>query len=216
MISEARAHGLQAMYLAGAIGALAALREECTSISCRIINAKVRKMHLPVSRERIEEIASDSASMLIARFLSDPGFHVRRFGKMLGYRINDELFISPRQKQRTFEARIQFKDFLSDTACESGADPVDDAALDLATSHPWGKKAVADLCRSRSYRQAIKRIATYVERRWIYDHATGLHQVYRALHTKTGPRGSVSRSGLSAVRKELLRRQQTEHKLSSE
>lgn len=210
MIGEARAHGLQAMYVAGAVGALQALQEECTSIAQRLALSKIRKLHIFVEHDKVEQIAHDASTKLMERYLQDPDFKVRHFSKMLGYKIKDELFISPRQRQKTFEASIICKD-VETSGPYFSPEIMDDAALDIAISHQWGKKALADLCRSRSYRQAIKRISAYVERRWIYDHASALHEVYRTLHSPKGADGRLSRSGLVAVRKELLRRRKPEH-----
>jgi hypothetical protein len=211
LIDERRAHGLQAMYHAGAAGALQPLQEACAEIAQRITTAKVRRLRLPFSHDRIKEIAHDASSGLVSRFLDDPGFRVKRFSKMLGYRVQDELFVSPRQRQKTFEARVLFKDSPLESCAETVPTRETDSALELAESHRWGKKAVADLCRARSYRQAIKRIAAYVERRWIYDHADALHEVYRALHAKKGKDGSVSRSGLAGVRRSLLQGRRDQH-----
>jgi hypothetical protein len=205
MIDERRAHGLQVMYHAGAAGALQALNEACTLIAHRIVRAHVHRMRLPIQHERIQEIAHDASTRLIGRYLSDPDFRVRRFSKMLGYRVREELFISPRQRQKVFEAHVLTMDIPDAPSAVSETPAAGDPVLELAESNVWGKKAVADLCRSRSYRQAVKRIAAYVERRWIYDHAEALHAVYRALHAPQGANGRVSRSGLVGVRAALLR-----------
>jgi hypothetical protein len=210
MRSEARAHGLQAMYQAGAVGALEALNEECTAIAVQIARSKVRRLRICVQRDRIEQIAHDASSRLMERYLRDACFHVRHFSVLLSHRVKDELFVSPRQKQQTFEARVQYGNDAEPSELELATATSSDAAIDIATSHRWGKKAVADLCRSRSYRQAIKRISAYVERRWIYEHASSLHEVYRTLHAKQGAHGRVSRSGLMAVREELLRSRRAE------
>lgn len=210
MIDESRAHGLQAMYHAGATGALQALQEACTEIAFRIAMSYVKRLHLPYQRDRVEEIAHDAAASLIERYLKRQDSHVRRFSKILGYEVRDQLFVDPRLKQKTFEAKVVFKEFLEPSEVEVSVQLGGDAAMEIASSHRWGKKAMADLCRSRSYRQAIKRMAVYVERRWIYDHAGALHDVFRALHAKKGPNGSPTRSGLAGVRGALREGQRRE------
>lgn len=209
MIDESKARGLQAMYDAGAVGALQALQEECAGIALRVLRCQAQGSQLFLTRERAEEIAHNASARLMEQYLKHPEFRVRRFAKYLGYRVNEELFVDPRLKQKSFEAKVvpvdgTIFDFADLSERTTVAVMTEDAAQDLAESHEWGKKAVADLCRSRSYRQAIRRIAGYVGKRWIYDHAESLHEVYRALHWRAGENGGVSRSGLSAVRKSLL------------
>ena len=204
------------MYLSGTDGALQPLAEECMAIAQQITWGNVRKLRLCVGHDRVEQIAHDASAALMESYLRDGAFRVSRFATYLSYRVKDQLFISPRQKQKMFEARVIFEENVKPCDHEERASHNGDALLEIAESHSWGKKAVADLCRSRSYRQAIKRIAAYVERRWIYDHAEALHQVYRALHAKKGENGGVSRSGLVGVRKALLRRRETEHEQTRE
>ncbi len=208
MIDESKAIGLQEMYMAGALGALQPLHEECTAIAYRVVKTEYK--HLYLSREKVEEIAHDAAARLIERYYKDPAFHVRRFAKSLSYSVKKEVLADPRSKQKFFEARVRFVNGAI-TKIPDGREKTvscDDLALELAESHEWGKKAVADLCRSRSYRQAIRRIAVYVGRQWIYDHSAALHGVYKTLHRPQGKGGRLSPTGLRAVRKVLLQDKQ--------
>lgn len=219
MIDESRARGLQSMYQAGAVGALSPLYEECTGIAYMIALKKARGMNGDggvFTHDKLVEIAGSAAIELVKRYLSDSDFHVRRFTKFLDYRVRDAMFTPLKYTQQTFEDKVEYRleidgfetfkpnesfhdPYLTHFEISFGTDPL----LEIVCSHPKGKKIAADLCRSRSYRQAIRRIAVYVERRWIYEHAEALHEVYRTLHSKTQDRG-ISRGGLSAVRKRLL------------
>lgn len=215
-MDESKARGLQSMYEAGAPAALQALHEECTLMAQTLARDEMKSYGLPLSHDRAQQIASDAAGALMVRYLADPGFTVKRFSKYLGFRVREQLFISPRQKQRTFEDKTIFSDeaVANSTTEDLHADvaAVRDRLLELVESHPRGKKAAADLCRSRSYRQAIRRVSAYVGRQWIYDHAEALHEVYRALHWKEGANGRLHRSGLAAVREALLQGKRDQRK----
>jgi hypothetical protein len=211
MINEAKARGLQQMFQGGATGALQPLYEECVGIAYQIAKRKVRKLNgeaAAFNRDRLIDIAHGASIRLIERYLKDSSFPCRSFTRYLDYKVSAEMFISPKQKQKTFEDKIEYKLDIVAPAGMSITDVITtDLVLEIANSDPWGKKAIADLCRSRSYRQAVRRIAVYVQRRWIYDHAEALHQIYRTLHrggSSKGKVGGIRGGGLVAVRKRIL------------
>lgn len=196
------------MYQGGAVSALQPLYEECLGIAYQITKQKVRGMNgeaILYPHERLVEIAHGASVRLIQRYLEKPDFNCRHFAKSLDFMVQKEMFIPKGSKQRSFEAAISIESELDFWERENEIIPLgcDDKLSDIAFNHPRGRKMAADLCRSRSYRQAIRRISEYVEREWIYDHATSLHEVYRALHRKTKV-GGISGSGLGAVRRRIL------------
>ena len=211
MIDNSRARGLQAMYHAGAVGALNALAEECTRIAFILVKTICRKKALRFSRDRMEEIAHDAAALIIARFLKCPDYTVRKFYSAQWDAVQCVMFDSHRRKQKSFE-KNQVSLPVGIRASEAQlTEPVNPStALDeLVSDHPAGKRIAIDLSRSKSYSMAVRRIACYVERQWINEHAEALHEVCRVLHWKAGKAGGVSRTGLDAVRQAPSLRKKT-------
>ena len=218
MIDEAKARGLQSMYRAGAGGALQPLYEECSSIAYAIALKKARASRSNgFNHSRLVEISHAAAVKLIERYVDNPAFHVRHFAYYIGKEVTHAMFTPARYSQQRFEESVTMVREIEfwETVDKLAPKGTDDAAVAIATSHKWGKKAIADLCRSRSYRLAIRRIAVYAERKWIYDHAEDLHAVYRTLHRKT-PGSRIRGSGLGEVRHRLLQEQQRHHELADQ
>jgi len=207
------------MYQAGAAGALQPLYEECSAIAYAIALKKARASRKPngFNHGRLVEIAHAAAVKLIERYVGNPAFHVRHFAYYIGKEVSHAMFTPPRYSQQRFEESVTMVREIEfwETVDKLAPKGTDDVAVAIATSHKWGKKAIADLCRSRSYRLAIRRIAVYVERKWIYDHAEDLHAVYRTFHRKT-PGSRIRGGGLGAVRHRLLQDQQRHRELADQ
>ncbi|MDD5303527.1 MAG: hypothetical protein PHS14_10515 [Elusimicrobia bacterium] len=207
-MKETRAGGLQSIYYAGRPEALAPLRDECQAIAAGIVRRECRRrgMHLPV--DALEEIASDAAGQLMAHYLRNPEYWVRNFPSRIAFEVRNVMNAPLRSQQGSFEEGLESTDEAD--AHESASDAKHDAprpalALDaMVADHPQGKKIAADLYRSRYYRQAIRRIAVYVERRWIYEHAETLHQVFRTFHWRPARHEEdILGSGYGRVREAL-------------
>jgi hypothetical protein len=212
---DQRAIGLQSIYHAGRAEALAPLREVCQAIAAGIVRGERRRRGLYLAVERIEEIASDAAGQLVAYYLRNPGYNVRSFRRRLAYEVCLIMNAGARSKQRHFEDHLHTigdPDRHSD-CLEARERVAPAAALDaLVAEHPKGKKIAADLYRSLYYRVAIRRIAAYVDRRWIYEHAEALHQVFRTFHWRPTPRGGQGQPAARAggLRQALRRGKQDE------
>ncbi len=185
-MKESTAGGLQSIYYAGRREALAPLRDECQAIAAGIVRRECRRRGITLSVEALEEIASDAAGQLIAHYLRNPDYWVRSFPGRLAYEVRNILCAPLRSRQRSFEEAVESTDEAdAHAAAAEQQTPAlrPELALDaLVSDHAQGKKIAADLYRSRYYRQAIRRIAAYVDRRWIYAHAETLHQVFRTFH----------------------------------
>lgn len=214
-MSEHRAIGLQSIYRAGRKEALGALAEDCKAIAAHIVRTECRSHGLHFTVERIEELAHEASARFIEQYLKHPGYEVRNFGCRIRYDVRHVMYDRERKKQKSFEAHQELMG-------ETEKYPTQDrepqrfspaSALDeLVADHPRGKKIAADLYRTRNYRLAVKRIAVYVERRWIYEHAEALHQIFATFHWRP-PRapGGVPGTGPAELRSALLRGKSQEH-----
>jgi len=219
MNDEQRAIGLQSIYHAGRREALAPLRDCCQAIASSIVRCERRRLGIHLSVADIEEISSDAAAQLIENYLRNPSYIVRWFRVRLVYEVRNVLYAPLRSKQRHFEDHLTITGDIDKHS--SGPDDrervPEAAALDaLVAEHPKGKKIAADLCRSLYYRVAIRRIAAYVDRRWIYEHAEALHQVFRTFHWRPAPRGGQSQPAARAGGlRETLRRGKRDERVES-
>lgn len=219
MTPDQRAIGLQSIYHAGRREALAPLRKECQAIAAGIVRWELRRRGLRLTVERIEELATDASARLIAQYLKHPDYRVRNFSSRLRCEVRYVMFAPARSRQQNFEEHLVVTGDadLHSADREKQEQIPQSMALDaLVADHPRGKKIAADLCRSLYYRVAIRRIAEYVERRWIYEHAEALHQVFRTFHWRPSPRAGKGEpaAGAGGLR-EALRRGKQDERLKS-
>ena len=219
MTPDQRAIGLQSIYHAGRAEALAPLREECQAIAAGIVRWECRRRGLRLSVDQIEELATDASARLIAQYLKHPDYRVRNFSSRLRCDVRYVMFAPARSRQQCFEDHLSvIGDIDRHSAIGENPERVPAAAaLDLLVAeHPKGKKIAADLCRSLYYRVAIRRIAEYVERRWIYEHAETLHQVFRTFHWRPASRGGQGEPAARAGGlRETLRRGKQDERVES-
>ncbi len=218
-MKESRAGGLQSIYYAGRREALAPLRDECQAIAAGIVRREMRRRGMTLPVDEIEEIASDAAGQLIAHYLRDPTYRVRSFPGRLAYEVRNILCAPLRSRQRSFEEAVESTDEADAHAARSDHQALalpPEIALDvLVAEHEQGKKIAADLYRSRYYRQAIRRIAIYVERRWIYEHAETLHQVFRTFHWRPASDAADLHAERPGRVRDTLRRGKREERVES-
>jgi len=215
MNDEQRATGLQSIFHAGQREALAPLRDCCQQIAASIVRWERKRRGIHLSVQAIEEIASDAAGQLIAHYLRNPGYSVQRFRVRLAYEVRNILNEPLRSHQRSFESQMHLTPDADRHESAAAARPAihPEKALEvLVADHEHGKKIAADLARSTSYRVAVKRIACYVERSWIYEHAEALHQVFRTFHWRPSSRGGQGQpaAGAGGLRETLRRGKQDE------
>ncbi len=213
MIDNSKARGLQEIYKAGGEGALNALAEECERIAYVLVKAQCRKCGLYFEREKLEEYAHDAAAQFISQYLKHADYTVRSFSGRIRRDVLNVMFGRARNKQDSFEdGQLQHDGALENReAGDARAEVNPTTALDeLVADHPEGKKIAADLYRSKSYAQAVRRIATYVGREWIYKHAEKMHFVFKAFRWRPGANGRIPRGGTGGVRQSVLRGEQAE------
>lgn len=212
MRDDFRAQGLQSMYHAGAVGALNALAEECTRIAFVLVKTICKRKSLRFSREKMEEYAHDAAALVIARYLRCPDYSIRKFYSALWNALQEVIFDGHRRKQKSFEqAQSSISDYNADLAeCIEIVNP--STALDeLVSDNSKGKRIAIDLSRSTSYAKAIRRIAAYVEREWIYANAAKLHSVFKTMRWRPNTKSRISKTRSGRISHKVLRGQQAEH-----
>lgn len=217
MRDDFRAQGLQSMYHAGAVGALNALAEECTSIAFILVKTICKKKGLHFSREHMEEYAHDAAALVIARYLKCPDYSIRRYYSVIWGTLQTVMFDGHRRKQKSFEDRQL--SLLNNKGSEyKQREPINlSTAFDeLATDHPKGKRIVMDLACSTSYAKAIRRIAAYVGREWVYEHAEKLHTVFKTFKWKPNKARHISGNGSGQLSHTVLQVQQREQEQDHE
>ncbi len=215
MIDNAKALGLQEIYKAGCIGALNALAMECEGIAFVLVKAQCRKYGLYFEHERIREYAHDAAAQFIAQYLKHSDYSVRSFSGRIRRDVLNVMFGRARNKQDSFEdEQLQHEDAFIDKHGGNGHEAINPGTglEDLVAEHPEGKKIAADLYRSRSYTVAVRRIAAYVERGWIYEHAERLHYIFKTFRWRPSAKGRTSRTGSRGVPEAVLCSERPERK----
>jgi hypothetical protein len=210
MIDNSKARGLQEIYKARGNGALNALAVECEGIAFIIVKAQCRKYGLRFEREKVLEFAHDAAAQFISQYLKHADYNVRSFSARIRRDVLNVMFGRKRNKQNAFEdGLVQILSPYSRTQIIDGQmlqqHMNSSTALDeLIADHPQGMKIAADLARSKSYSQAIRRIAIYVGREWIYEHAEKMHHVWKTFRWKPETKGGIRRTGVRRLCPGLL------------
>ncbi len=239
MIDNSKARGLQEIYKAGCVGALNALAIECEAIAFVLVKALCRKYGLRFERERIMEMAHDAAAQFIAQYLKHSDYNVRCFSARIKRDVLNVMFGRARNKQDSFEdGQLQWiepvgvsswqENYRKDKPIaknnnrrgkweaaipsrESQKESFNPStALDeLVSDHPQGKKIAADLYRSRSYSTAVRRIAAYVGREWVYQHAEKMHFIFKTFRWRPRESSRISGAGARGVLQDVLPGKQT-------
>jgi hypothetical protein len=212
VIDNTKARGLQEIYKASGNGALNALAQECQGIAFVIVKAQCRRYGLRFEREKIEEFSYDAAAQFIAQYLKHADYNVRNFSARIRRDVLNVMFGRARNKQDSFEdGQLQHDDCFTDEPAPGKEAINPTTALDeLVADHPQGKKIAADLYRSKSYSQAIRRIAAYVGRDWIYAHAEKMHFIFRAFRWHPRADRGILGSGPRRVLQGVLPSEQAE------
>lgn len=215
MIDNSKARGLQEMYKAGAIGALNALAIECEAISAILVKALCRKYGLRFEREKLEEFAHDAAAQFIVQYLKHDDYSVRSFSGRIRRDVLNVMFGRARNKQDSFEdGQMQHDDCFIDLSHPTHEAINPRTALDeLVADHSMGKKIAADLYRSKSYTMAVRRIAAYAGREWVYQHAEKLHSVFKTFRWRPSAKNSPVGIRAGRVSEDLLCRESSKRKL---
>lgn len=215
MIDNSKARGLQEIYKAGGRGALNALAIECEGIAFVLVLAQCRKYGLHFEREKLEEFAHDAAAQFITQYLKHADYSVRSFSGRIKRDVLNVMFGRARNKQYSFEdGQLQHDDSYPGGGVDSRVSEINlsTALDDLVADHEQGKKIAADLYRSRSYRVAVRRIAVYVEREWIYQHAEKMHCVFKTFRWRPSESGRVPGAGARGVPQDVLPGKQAKRK----
>jgi hypothetical protein len=215
MIDNSRARGLQEMYLAGCLGALEALSEECIAMAYVLVKNQCRKYGLRFDRDRLEELAHDAAAQFIAQYLKHDDYRVENFSGRILKDVQNVMFGRARSKQSCFEdnqANIR-----QSTKAESNEEyqrwyTKATSLSDLVSEHIYGKKIAADLYRTRNYKLAVRRISAYVEREWLYSHAEALHKVWETFRWRPKNVQCISGKGAIGVCRGVLSGERSERK----
>jgi hypothetical protein len=181
LIDDAKAQGLQAIYKAGRAEALNALAAECQGIALEIIKVRLRRRGLQFQRSAMEDLAHEASTRLISRYLTTPGYIVRRFPRVLRDDVTNVMTDGGHQdrpKATAMRETVEADDTLP-AECREAKDDVRDFARDLESEHPRGAEILVDIYRATSFRAAMLKLAEYVDKRWLYDRAVKLRTVYR-------------------------------------
>lgn len=224
MIDNSKARGLQQLYHAGAPDALNALAVECEGIAFVLVKAQCRKYGLYFESEKILEFAHDASAQFIAQYLKHDDYTVRSFSGRIRKDVENVMFGRARNKQNAFEdgqvqnidlKTIRYSVVVHDGTVTIPINPI--TALDeIVADHTQGKKIAADLYRSKSYSAAIRRIAAYVDRDWIYAHAEKMHFIFKTFRWRPGKGDRLPKNGSRRVCGEVLRSQRAESQQSDQ
>lgn len=179
-VDDKIASHLQDLVRRGDRGALTALYCEARYIATILCKTILRRRKERMSTEQIAMIAHDAATVLMIRYLKDRAYRVRNFRAVLYLEVLN--LVTGGHRKTVKHSEIAESD-IPEKRESAAADPRD-YLHDLLSEHQAGPRVVYDLARSKSYREAVHRIAEYTGRRWIRDRARKLIRVYETLRVK--------------------------------
>lgn len=144
-----------------------------------LLSAYMRKKGLVFSADKKREVIHDTAAGIVEYYLKHPerthslGIH----GK-INMQILHQLHSSKARRWNNEDVELD-ADLAAPTKVVEELDPmtfVDDIRKD---SRVEGKRIIFDLYTAKYYRSAIKRIALYTPKPWMYNHATQLATIFR-------------------------------------
>ena len=186
MIDDSVASRLQTLYLAGNPRMLSALYCEVRRMAELMLRQMAAKVHRDLSTQERADMAHDAASRLCARYLRPEGYRVIYFGKTTWRECQYQLFDGGHQDRPGKKIQREMVPIEAAANVKSGNgnghEDTTDSLKDILHDHPQGSQIIIDIFTSKSYREAVERIASYVNKRWMLDHAMRLKYVYK--HTR--------------------------------
>jgi len=162
---------------------LCGLYRECARIARVHLASLARNDKRELSEDRLRELSHQAAARLICRYRRRPDYRVVSFWKVVWHEARHAYYDGghkDRGKQQVIRNQVALEAAYDVPAPGQVEDPApEDHRKDILADHPIGWMIERDLRTAKTYRQAIERIARYVGRRWIYDHAVQLRYVYR-------------------------------------
>ena len=167
--------------MAGRREALDALAVECRKIAFEIV-----KKYSRLDRSRREDIAHEATARLIERYLRKPDYRVRSFSSTLRTEIL-HVVTNGGHSNRPSAQIERTMTCVDDSMVADQREQGDDNRYfvdDIRSEHPQGERILLDLFRATTFRGAVLQLATYVDRRWLYDRSYKLRTVYRMTRRK--------------------------------
>jgi len=140
-------------------------------------------VHRDLSEPESDEMSHDSASRLLSQYLKHPGYRVTNFRRRVYFECQYQLFDGGHQDRpsKAIKRKMVPLDAVTEVKAGNGNGHEDTSysLQDILSDHPQGAQIIIDIFRSKSYREAMETVSTYVSKRWLFDHAVRLKHVYR-------------------------------------
>ncbi len=181
-VDDSIARNLQERVHRGERQAMTLLYAELRHVAIILCKSFLQKRGQRMPEEKIAEVAHDAVTVLMTRYMKDRAYHVRNFRAALWLEL---LQVITGGRRKTVPAEE-----VSEAVAEQayGGNRREEEAReylhDLLAEHKAGPRVVFDLARSKTYREAVFRIAEYTGRQWIRDRARKLVKVYETLRVE--------------------------------
>jgi hypothetical protein len=180
VLDVSTAISLQDQYLAGNKRMLSALYCEVSRLVDSVLNKRA------LDEQERTDIAHDVASRLCARYLRPEGYRVQSFRRTIWLECKHRVTDGGHQERpgKQIEKKMLPIEAILDVEAKdrNGHEDTTYSLQDILSDHAMGYQIVIDIYRSRSYREAMERVAVYATRRWMLDHCVRLKYVYK--HTR--------------------------------
>lgn len=175
-------YDIQARYHRGDRGALGELYQGFIDMARPVCWCLARQSSVAMDRERVEQLAHDSASRIIERYLRHDRYVIRSFAPVVRLEVL-HAFTEGGDGDRPTWRFIHRAEALSPeipamVSARSDGDP-STYLQDLVDDHDRGQEIVLALVRGTTYRKAITAVTAVASRRWVYDHAVKLRYVWK-------------------------------------
>ena len=183
MLSDPELQELQTLYNANPTEALLSkMFVEFKKVTAVLFASHCRKLGLYYDyytrQQYIEDATTSLITMYIRKFPYECPIRTRLYKEVL-YILHNRQKQLRDKKHCSLEAYIEANPLLTKKK-EEEKDPY--TFTSVIAQHAEGKRIVVDLYTATSYKKAILKISTYVDKSYIYRHAKELHTIWQNVH----------------------------------
>ena len=180
-VDDSIARNLQEGVHRGERQAMTLLYAELRHVAIILCKSFLQKRGQRMPEEKIAEVAHDAVTVLMTRYMKDRAYHVRNFRAALWLEL---LQVITGGRRKPVPAEEVSEAVAAQEHGGNGHEDPREYLHDLLGEHRCGSRVVFDLARSKTYPEAVRRIAEYTGRQWIRDRARKLVRVYETLRVE--------------------------------
>lgn len=178
MSYEEDAVRLLALYRGGDDGAIAHLYVALRALAYEAI----RWSHLRVPEESVDVMTHDAATAIVEALINDRDYPVNDPFDAITSSVANMIRRESREATRQRSLASRMADALPPMRSTHSLPSGQSDYVQQLSETDVGKRALVAICYCSSYAKAIRAMARYTTKAWIYRHAVELRTVYRMMH----------------------------------